>query len=257
MKEITTRPNGVTARTLELIDLIASKRGGVNVSEICEKLGITKSTAYSMLRTCLESEHIARDPATGNFILGYKFYEYAGKYQSSYAIYGHTDEKCIVMALEYKTSYVMYVVQHDKAVVLYSMGADDQDELSFIATPLWASAPGRVFMSDLPEDSVDEILAKERKPLTESTITDEKTLREIIARTKKQGYCVDHGEAAGNGLICIAAPVRNHLGKITVVISYMMREKKWRRIGEEFTEKLLKLSADFSRDMGYKVGLFR
>ena len=75
MREINARTNGIAGKTLELFDLLAANIDGMSVSEISEALDITRATVYSLIRTCQDMGYVFRDPKTGLFCLGNKFYE--------------------------------------------------------------------------------------------------------------------------------------------------------------------------------------
>ncbi len=255
MKEITTRTNSVASRTLGLFDLLAANPAGLSVNEICKALDITKSTAYSLLRTCIETDHITRDPATGNFQIGYRFLEYLFAYQRRYPFYGSTARACINNALVNKLDFCTFALQGAKAALVFNLGVSEDTGAVPVAAPAWAFAPGRVLLVDLNEERLDEMLSGERRPLTDRTITDEKELREIIAQAGKQGYCVDHGEAEP-GNVFIAAPVRDHSGRVNSCVAYQMTEEQFEESGERLIKELKESSVGISRDIGYDSRVF-
>jgi len=76
-----------------------------------------------------------------------------------------------------------------------------------------------VLLSYLPEGERKKILGKKELPrLTEKTITDKKELEKELSKVKKQGFALDRGENEKD-VRCIAAPIKNHQGKIIAAVS--------------------------------------
>ena len=148
---------------------------------------------------------------------------------------------------------VIYVREGDKAVLMVSNDRPSGERPRWICSfPLWAGAPGRMLLSALTAEELDEILKDERKPLTGSTITDGATLRAIIAKAGEQGFCTDKGEVDPDSTL-IAAPIYDHSGAITASFCFQIPAREWNGRGEELLEVVQSAARDISNDMGYRM----
>jgi DNA-binding IclR family transcriptional regulator len=90
----------------------------------------------------------------------------------------------------------------------------------FSTLPIYASAGGKILLSELPINLVDQIINScEMKPLTSNTITDPEQFWQALLATAKQGYAIDYKESAENGC-CIGVPVRDNEGTIIAALSF-------------------------------------
>ncbi len=80
--------------------------------------------------------------------------------------------------------------------------------------PAYCTSMGRVLLADLSEPELNAYFARVTpKKFTHQTVTDEPTLRKIIAHVRQEEFCVIDGELE-HDLRAIAVPVRNVSGKI-------------------------------------------
>ena len=90
----------------------------------------------------------------------------------------------------------------------------------FSILPIYASAGGKILLSELPINLVDQIINScDMKPLTSHTITDPEKFWQALLATAKQKYALDYKESAENGC-CIGVPVRDHEGTIIAALSF-------------------------------------
>ena len=87
------------------------------------------------------------------------------------------------------------------------------------AIPLYCTAIGKIFLSEMDDDQLDSYLKDHSlKPFTPKSISDEQALREELKRIKDSGWSMDDEEHEMN-IKCIAAPIRDYTGKTIAAIS--------------------------------------
>lgn len=88
--------------------------------------------------------------------------------------------------------------------------------------PAFSASMGRVLLSGLPEDALDQWL-RECRPIkhTTHTVTDPIRLRRIVDDVRRQGYAYVEQELE-LGLCSLAVPVRNADGRIATAINVSM-----------------------------------
>jgi DNA-binding IclR family transcriptional regulator len=112
----------------------------------------------------------------------------------------------------------------DEGQVLYIAIAHGQQEfgiqsLPYARHPVHCTALGKALLADLPPQRVEELLAPSPlEALTPNTITDRGRLGAELKAVAARGYAVDDEERMP-GVLCIAAPVRDHSGRAAGAIS--------------------------------------
>ena len=90
--------------------------------------------------------------------------------------------------------------------------------------PLYASAPGKLFMLNYTEEEVlDYFRNTEIRRHTSSTILNYIEFLEELKATERNGYAADHQEHTAN-YYSLAVPVWNYTGKIIAVIAASGKE---------------------------------
>jgi DNA-binding IclR family transcriptional regulator len=84
--------------------------------------------------------------------------------------------------------------------------------------PLHSTAIGKALLAFAPREVVETYLAGPLERRTPNTITEPDRLAEEIAATRARGYAIDDIENE-EGVRCLAAPVRDHAGKVVASLS--------------------------------------
>jgi DNA-binding IclR family transcriptional regulator len=84
--------------------------------------------------------------------------------------------------------------------------------------PLHCTATGKLFLSAMPAETREQMLAfLPLMPHTPNSIVDKPALRRELLRIRKRGYSTDNEEFF-LGLTCIAVPLRDGKGKLLAAI---------------------------------------
>lgn len=87
------------------------------------------------------------------------------------------------------------------------------------SVPAYCKALGKILLACLREDELRQSFANTKiKKRTVYTISKKDQLLKHLVQVREQGYAVDYQELEV-GITCIAAPVRNHLGRVVAAIS--------------------------------------
>jgi len=111
-----------------------------------------------------------------------------------------------------------------------------------------------VLLAHLPEEERKKILDKKGLPhLTEKTVTDEGELEKELFKVKKQGCALDRGEHEKD-VRCVAAPIRNHQGKVIAAVSISAPTFRIDADKQDhLRETLVETSKEISKRLGYKI----
>jgi IclR family pca regulon transcriptional regulator len=117
--------------------------------------------------------------------------------------------------------------------------------------PAYATSMGRVLLAGLPKGQLERYLMGVRlTPLTPKTITDQRRLREELAKVHSQGYAVVDGEREA-GVRSVAAPVYDRSATVVAAVNVSTSAARvgLREIRQEFVPKVVATARRISDDL--------
>jgi len=207
---------------LVVLDIVREADRPIGVNEIAKIGDINITTAFRLLQTLKNRGWVYQD-ANDKYIVGHK-------------ISLVTEKNSFLMALKEIAYYTMarlstsesqamnlVIRQNEKCLILQQSRTDKIiDYVPPIGSilPIYASATGKVLLSELSDLLCESILAKtELKPLTKNTITQKYALLDELKKIRNQGFAVDIHESQEEGT-CVAAPVRSRDGYAIAALSF-------------------------------------
>lgn len=202
------------ARAAHLLDEIANQGpGGLNITEIAERLGVAKSTALALAHT-LTDAGLLRTLETGpRYVLGLKLLrlgDLVGQ-QTSFAKLGLP----ILAHLSAVTGMTSRLAANEDGYPVFVERIDGEGSIRFHA-PLGqreqphATAAGKAILAYLSESNVRRIVLDSGMPrYTAKTITDVESLLRDLASVRSVGYGLDDEEEA-DGVFCVGAAFFDH-----------------------------------------------
>lgn len=208
--------NGVAAgpramsRVLRLFDLLASRRGGMTLSEASEALGVPKSTLLASLKALVADGFLVAEGAS--YFLGPATYRLAGGILASWSMPDLVRPYVRGLAEATRESVGFGIADWEIGQVIYTDGVNSTQPVHYamrvgIRAPLYASAAGRVLLAYATEaQRADYVARMPFKALTEATLTTAERLNESLAAVRAVGYCASFGELLKD-TAAIAVPV--------------------------------------------------
>ncbi len=143
----------------------------------------------------------------------------------------------------------------DQGEVLYIDKRESPQSLRIVSQigtrlPAHCTGLGKVQLAFVPTAELKRVV--ETKGLvnyTKNTITDFEALQEEMAKIREQGYAVDDGEIMEN-LKCLAAPIRDHSGKVIAGISISGPTE--RMSDDSYVGCITSTAMEISRRLGYR-----
>jgi IclR family KDG regulon transcriptional repressor len=209
-------------RALTIIKLVSSRKGGIGVTELANKLGLNKSSIFRILETLVLHGFIEQNKETKKYKLGYQFLELSTKLLESIDI--RQEAIPFLRQLEEISNEVIHLVIYSQKEAVYIEKLEGNETLRMHSqvgrrAPLHCTSAGKVILAHLPVNEVKEIIQMYGLPRhTEKTITTEEELFENLSIIRKQQYGIEREENE-TGITCIAVPLFNHLGEVAGAIS--------------------------------------
>jgi DNA-binding IclR family transcriptional regulator len=215
--------------------LLAAGSRGKRVSDLSAELGLHKTTVVRLLRT-LVALRLARKEAEGS---RYRWdpLAWAGGIWSAREAFGEADwiRAALRSLVEASGEAAALAVPDATQRKVRFVGVElPEGEVNAHArpsgsAPMYATASGKVFLSELSSDELNTWLKVPRQAMTEHTITSPAGLRKEVARCRERGYGVQRDECtlgAGAVAVSLRDEKRRAVGvlAITALTDRMTRE---------------------------------
>lgn len=248
-EEVERAPTGaqVVDRVVDILETLLSLGPELGVSEISRALGLKKATAHRLLASLRRRNMVAQDPVTRRYRLGGKLWE-LGSVATSQVDWA-ARVKPFLEQLTQEAGETSHLAVLNDGQVLYVEKVESSRSLRMPSQvgrrlPFHCTGVGKALVAFLPDDVLDGLIARRGLArMTLNTITDPARLRAELARTRERGYAID-SEEIEEGLVCIAAPVRDHTAHVVAAISIAGPSSRLRIADAERHAPLVMRAAD-------------
>jgi DNA-binding IclR family transcriptional regulator len=244
-------------RAMNLLELLASSRSGLTLSELSRKLSIPKSTTYYLVYTLVTRGYVQRT-GSGYYLLGFRFADVASASTAGLNLSALAKPNLRQIAARLNLTALLAVLGGAEAVIIGKvMWARDGD----VGGGAWVgrhldlhcTAQGKALIAHLPDDELDQLLTgRELAGFTTKTILSLSALKVHLAEVRANGYAVNDEEHA-LGARAVAAPVVDSWGVVIAAISVrgstqQISSARLRELGGEMVRAARDLSLQLSGD---------
>jgi IclR family KDG regulon transcriptional repressor len=207
-------------RALALLEAVA-EHPGTGLSELARLTGSTKTLAFRMASTLEARGYLMKDAETRGYTLGHKPLLLSEKMQHQMPLLrvanpvlddlvARTRENVSLLVRDGLHTVCIGIRQSPQPIRLYAeLGRQG---------PLHVGGGPKLLLAHAPEAVQEDVARGALDRFTPETITDPARLRALLARIRAQGYNISHGDQDA-GAFSIAAPVRDHLGRVVASLS--------------------------------------
>lgn len=200
-------------RSARILKVLASGPRRLGVSEIADRLGLTRPTVHGLLQTLQAHGFVEQDRDSDKYQLGAGLLQLGNSYLDlnelrsrslvhAERLAGRADAAVRVGVMHGGTVVVVHhVFRPDTTLQILEVGAE---------LPLHASALGKAMLAFLPAATVGDLLAEPPPRLTSRTLSP-RALREQLREVRERGYARERDEAV-LGESSLAAPIFDHAG---------------------------------------------
>ena len=190
------------------------------LSDVARTTGLTRASARRFLLTLKRLGYVRAEH--GRFALTPQVLELGFAYLSSLTLPEVAQphlEKLVARVNESSSISVL-----DETEVVYVVRVPTRRIMSITLAvgtrlPAYATSMGRVLLAHLPEEELEERLARiDFQPLTKRTVKDVDALRTVLAGVRRQGYAVTDQELE-DGLRSVAVPIRDSSGNVVASLN--------------------------------------
>ena len=118
--------------------------------------------------------------------------------------------------------------------------------------PIYCSSVGKCLLAFCDDEKKESILsAINFVSFTKNTITDPDALKKELSEIRERGYAIDD-EEMNKDIMCVAAPVYNHLGLVPYSVGLSGLKSRIKERGAEFyAAKLMHATEKISEQLGF------
>lgn len=199
------------AKALKVLSCFTVQEPVLGVTELAERMGVTKSNIHNILSTFQSMGYLERLP-DGRYTLGLKMLEYAfiinqhlGYPNAIYDIMVDTAGKTgeiVYFGVPYGTNVLYLYVAHP----VNRFGVLPYRDILGETAPFYCTGIGKAILAYMPEEEWLKHIPEQRKSYQPNTITDLDAILEELRRTRRRGYAIDNVERDPD-VRCVGVPV--------------------------------------------------
>lgn len=251
-----TQPEAVSSvlKVFSILQALGEQKE-IGVSELSQRLMMSKATTYRFLQTMKSMGYVAQEGEADKYQLTLKLFELGAKSLEYVDLIEMADRE--MRHISRLTNEALHLGALDDGAIIYIHKIDSGYNLRMQSrigrrNPLYSTAIGKVLLAGRDEKFVRTTLEGiEFIKHTERTLKNVEELLEELVLVRKQHYAEDNEEQE-QGLRCIAAPIYDRFGQIIAAISISFPTIRFdeERKGE-YVSLLHQAGKNISEQLGY------
>ena len=222
--------NQSVGKAFEVLRAFGGPRRVLNLAEIGEAAGITKSSAQRFTSTLCGLGLLARDEQGRGWALTPRMLTLGHAYLSGHALIEHATS--VLLELNIATGESVSLSEPDGTQMIYVARFPGHRQF-FIhmpigrSLPMFCTAAGRAYLAKLPEEEVGDILDRSvLKPITPSTLTDRELILARVAEARERGFAAADQECY-RGDLTIGAAIMGAAGRPVAAVNISGPTSRW------------------------------
>jgi DNA-binding IclR family transcriptional regulator len=240
-------------RAVSVLEVLGQSQGPLSLAEICQRMGLHKSTAHRSLMV-LERSALIERTEENRFRLGLRLYELGNRAVEQIDLRARVQPFLRRLAGQVGETVHLSVLQKTSIVYLDKVEPNRRVCMSTktgTSNPVYCTSMGKAMLAFQPKETVEQIAAKIRfVTYTPKTIGSREALLVALEKIRRRGYAIDDEEIE-LGVRCVGAPIFNENRR---AIAAMSVSGPISRITVQsvpgIAEKLLRCCGDISASLG-------
>lgn len=225
-------------KSIHVLGELRSLAGGASARELASLAGLPRSTVQRILTTLTVTGMVIQDPSTQKYKIGPRALLIGLGYNSGLTLISEARPEMIALRDLTSETVGLSVAVDDTRVFLEEV--QSTEELRFAPElgktyPLWSGANGRVLMSGLRAERVEEVLASRHLDGAVEHALSTQEIRDRLADFRQSGYAMAFNEAIAN-VNSVAMPIRDASGDVAAALSISGPSQRFH--GEKMTAAL-------------------
>lgn len=240
-------------RSLRVMEALA-ERPDQGVTDIAQRLGLTKSIVFRILATLQARGFAYRDPDRAVWSLGYRLSVLGERSGPSRGLLQAA--RPIMEALRDTTNENVNLIVRDGHQSLVVATYEGRHRMRLFAQagrhgPLHAGGGSLLLLAYAPTDIQDAVMEAGLERFTDRTITDPAALRQTLDRIRRNGWNIAQSDL-DDGAFSIASPIRGVNGEVIAALSVAGAQT---RFDEDRRDLYLTAVQDAAHRISRRLGL--
>ena len=242
--------------TLNVLELLAGSDSPLGVTEIAERLGLSRPGAHRLLAALRARGFAQQEQTTARYSIGLRAFELATLAASRRDL--RSAAAPYLRALNEETGETVHEAVYDDGHVIYLDRVESRRPVAPISrigarAPAHCVATGLAILAYLPAEEIEALLARPLERFTDSTpVTGEEILEDIEA-TRHRGWALNVGSWRSD-VGGVAAPIRDYGGGVIASLGCCVPSSRLtRRTRPVLVERTVAAAAAVSAALGFVV----
>jgi IclR family pca regulon transcriptional regulator len=246
------------SRGLSILFVLSESSSPLNLTELSQKLHLSKSTLQRQIFTLHQLGYLERDEGTKRYRLGRKVFTFGFNVVRSMDLrkiahpfleaaskeIGETVNLAILDGVE-----IVYV-ERIKTEQILNINLQVGSRL-----PTYCTSMGKAILAFMQKGRVKEIMKEVNLvPLTPNTISRKSDLKKELQKIRENGFAINNEELV-IGLRSVAAPVRNYRGEVIGAVNIAVPSSRvsLKVLEFEMAKKVMETADKISQTLGYRT----
>ncbi len=208
-------------RAISVLEALSESDSPLSLAEICQRMGLHKSTAHRSLMV-LERSALIERTQDNRFRLGLKLYELGNRAVEQIDLRARIHPFFRRLSMQVSETVHLSVLQKTKVVYLDKVEPNRRVCMSSkigTSNPVYCTSMGKAMLAFQAEETIEQIIAKIKfTRYTHKTLYTREMLLKALERVRRRGYAIDDEEIE-LGVRCIGAPIFNENHRAIAAVS--------------------------------------
>jgi len=242
-------------RAVSVLEVLSMSDVPLGLAEICQRMGLHKSTAHRSLMV-LERSMLIERTGENRFRLGMKLHELGNRAVEQSDLRSRVHPFFRRLSTQVGETVHLSVLRDTSIVYLDKMEPKHRIRMACrvgITNPVYCTSMGKAMLAFQPEKSIEQVIAKIRfTPFTHKTLRSPEALLKSLERVRRRGYAIDDEEIEV-GVRCIGAPIFNEDHEPVAAVSVSGPSSRiTAQSVPDIAEHLLRCCRDISASLNWK-----
>ena len=201
-------------KTFAILELVATSKEPLGISEITRALGFNKSTVFNIIHTLTDLE-ILKPAPDNKFDLGIQFYLLSKASRHGSQIINTIHPYLERINQETNLSVFLGIRSGSHAVIMDKVDADFDIKISAeigMRLPLLAGAGGKAILCQMSDDEIERVLSENPlRRFTRYSSIDKNKYKKMLDKARREGIAFDREEYI-EGIRALAVPLKINNG---------------------------------------------
>ena len=208
-------------RAVSVLEVLGESDTPLSLAEICQRMGLHKSTAHRFLMV-LERHRMVERALAGKFRLGLRLCDLGGRAIEQFDLRERAQLHLKTLVAEVEETAHLCIME--KTHMVYIDKQEPERSIRMISrvgasSPIHCTAVGKAILATMPRSRVEELLPElHLERFTRRTMTSREALLKELERTSRRGYAVDDEERE-EGVRCAGVAILDGRGEAVAAVS--------------------------------------